>query len=49
MVIVDTYLLLAVLKIHDKPGPGLLGKTWGGASSTDRSGINDLGGKRDVS
>src|ERR1035441_10492420 len=49
MVIVDTYLLLAVLKIHDKPGPGLLGETWGGASTTDRSEINDLGGRRDVS
>jgi len=26
MVIVDIYLLLAVVKIHDKPGPGLLGQ-----------------------
>jgi hypothetical protein len=30
MVIVDIYLLLAVLKIHDKPGPGLLGQGRGG-------------------
>src|ERR1019366_5479108 len=59
MFIVDTSLLLTVVKTHEAwsrafggDRGGELGgreEAWGGASTTDRSGINDLGGRREMS